>query len=87
MSLKEFTPRILGFLCHWCCYAAADTAGVERYRRWRRTQAEIAETDGELMKLLDALAVALLAAYPPDDPIPPPRRRGRKPKKDGGGKR
>jgi coenzyme F420-reducing hydrogenase delta subunit len=23
-------PRILGFLCHWCCYAAADAAGVGR---------------------------------------------------------
>jgi heterodisulfide reductase subunit A len=23
-------PRILGFLCHWCCYAAADAAGVAR---------------------------------------------------------
>lgn len=23
-------PRILGFLCHWCCYAAADSAGVSR---------------------------------------------------------
>ncbi len=32
MSQKEFAPRILGFLCHWCCYAAADTAGVERYQ-------------------------------------------------------
>lgn len=23
-------PLILGFLCHWCCYAAADAAGVGR---------------------------------------------------------
>ncbi len=23
-------PNILGFLCHWCCYAAADAAGVGR---------------------------------------------------------
>ncbi len=23
-------PRILGFFCHWCCYAAADAAGVGR---------------------------------------------------------
>lgn len=22
--------RILGFMCHWCCYAAADAAGVGR---------------------------------------------------------
>jgi len=22
--------RILGFMCHWCCYAAADAAGVAR---------------------------------------------------------
>lgn len=32
MGQTEFTPRIIGFLCHWCCYAAADTAGVERYQ-------------------------------------------------------
>lgn len=25
-----FEPKILGFLCNWCCYAAADTAGVSR---------------------------------------------------------
>jgi F420-non-reducing hydrogenase iron-sulfur subunit len=25
-------PRILGFLCHWCCYAAADAAGVARFQ-------------------------------------------------------
>ena len=23
-------PKILGFFCHWCCYAAADAAGVGR---------------------------------------------------------
>ena len=28
----EFTPRILGFLCNWCCYAGADLAGVSRYQ-------------------------------------------------------
>ena len=24
---KGFEPRIVGFLCNWCTYAAADTAG------------------------------------------------------------
>ena len=28
----DFSPRILGFLCNWCCYAAADSAGVARYQ-------------------------------------------------------
>jgi len=28
----SFEPRILGFLCHWCCYAAADAAGVSRFQ-------------------------------------------------------
>jgi len=28
----EFMPRILGFLCNWCCYAGADLAGVSRYQ-------------------------------------------------------
>ena len=29
---NQFNPRILGFLCNWCCYAAADAAGVSRYQ-------------------------------------------------------
>ena len=28
--MSGFQPKILGFLCHWCCYTAADTAGVSR---------------------------------------------------------
>ncbi len=28
----EYQPRILGFLCNWCCYTAADSAGVGRYQ-------------------------------------------------------
>ncbi len=28
----KFKPKILGFLCNWCCYAAADLAGVSRYQ-------------------------------------------------------
>ena len=27
---EDFEPKILGFLCNWCCYAAADSAGVSR---------------------------------------------------------
>ncbi|MBI4186878.1 MAG: hydrogenase iron-sulfur subunit [Chloroflexi bacterium] len=27
---KRFEPKILGFLCNWCCYAGADLAGVSR---------------------------------------------------------
>lgn len=30
MSDEAFEPRIIGFLCHWCSYAGADTAGVNR---------------------------------------------------------
>jgi len=26
----EFEPKILGFLCNWCCYAGADLAGTSR---------------------------------------------------------
>jgi len=29
---SEFEPRIIGFLCNWCCYAGADLAGVSRYQ-------------------------------------------------------
>ena len=29
---QEFNPKILGFMCNWCCYAAADSAGVARYQ-------------------------------------------------------
>jgi coenzyme F420-reducing hydrogenase delta subunit len=28
----SFEPKILGFLCNWCCYAGADLAGVSRYQ-------------------------------------------------------
>ncbi|MFP3880487.1 MAG: hydrogenase iron-sulfur subunit [Dehalococcoidia bacterium] len=28
----EFEPKVLGFLCNWCCYAGADLAGVSRYQ-------------------------------------------------------
>ena len=28
----EFSPRILGFLCNWCCYGGADLAGVSRFQ-------------------------------------------------------
>lgn len=28
----DFKPRILGFLCNWCCYAGADLCGVSRYQ-------------------------------------------------------
>lgn len=26
----DFQPRIVGFLCNWCCYAGADMAGTSR---------------------------------------------------------
>jgi F420-non-reducing hydrogenase iron-sulfur subunit len=26
----DFEPRIVGFMCNWCTYAAADTAGISR---------------------------------------------------------
>ncbi len=32
MSDQSFSPKILGFLCNWCCYAAADAAGVSRFQ-------------------------------------------------------
>ena len=31
-AVHKFEPRILGFLCNWCCYAGADLAGVSRYQ-------------------------------------------------------
>jgi NADH-quinone oxidoreductase subunit E len=27
---EEFKPKIIGYLCNWCCYAGADLAGVSR---------------------------------------------------------
>ena len=27
---KGFTPRIVGFLCNWCSYSAADLAGAAK---------------------------------------------------------
>ncbi len=32
MAQEGYNPNILGFFCHWCCYAAADAAGVSRYQ-------------------------------------------------------
>ena len=29
---EEFTPRIVGFLCNWCSYAAADLAGATKQK-------------------------------------------------------
>jgi F420-non-reducing hydrogenase iron-sulfur subunit len=29
---SEFKPKILGFLCNWCCYAGADLCGVSRFQ-------------------------------------------------------
>ncbi|MFH1721032.1 MAG: hydrogenase iron-sulfur subunit [Candidatus Altiarchaeota archaeon] len=26
----DFKPKIIGFLCNWCCYAGADLAGIGR---------------------------------------------------------
>lgn len=28
----EFKPKVLGFLCNWCCYGGADLAGVSRFQ-------------------------------------------------------
>lgn len=33
MSEQCFEPHIVGFLCNWCSYAAADTAGVSRRKQ------------------------------------------------------
>jgi F420-non-reducing hydrogenase iron-sulfur subunit len=30
--MKEFEPKILGFLCNWCAYAGADLAGTSRIK-------------------------------------------------------
>jgi F420-non-reducing hydrogenase iron-sulfur subunit len=27
---QKFEPKIIGYLCNWCCYAGADLAGVSR---------------------------------------------------------
>lgn len=29
---REFKPRIVGFLCNWCCYGGADLCGVSRFQ-------------------------------------------------------
>jgi len=31
--VTEFEPRIVAFMCNWCTYAAADTAGVSRMQQ------------------------------------------------------
>jgi F420-non-reducing hydrogenase iron-sulfur subunit len=32
MNMKEFEPKIVGFLCNWCSYAGADLAGTSRIK-------------------------------------------------------
>ena len=32
VAAYKFKPKIVGFLCNWCCYAGADLAGVSRYQ-------------------------------------------------------
>jgi F420-non-reducing hydrogenase iron-sulfur subunit len=32
MEKQTFIPKIIGFLCNWCTYAAADSAGVSRFK-------------------------------------------------------
>ena len=29
---QDFKPRIIGFLCNWCCYGGADLCGVSRFQ-------------------------------------------------------
>lgn len=29
-KLMSYEPRIIGFTCNWCTYAAADLAGISR---------------------------------------------------------
>lgn len=31
-SKSNYTPRITGFLCNWCCYGGADLCGVSRFQ-------------------------------------------------------
>ncbi len=28
----DYDPKVVGFLCNWCCYAGADLAGVSRFQ-------------------------------------------------------
>ena len=30
--MRDFEPKIVGFLCNWCSYAGADLAGVSRMK-------------------------------------------------------
>jgi len=56
------------------------SAGVERYRRFHKRRARLADLVFEQLELVDQLGRSLLAPYPPDNPLPPPKRRGRPPK-------
>ena len=52
--------------------------GVTRYRRFRRTRAELAMIAKEELALAEQLGLSLLKPYPPGNPLPPPKRRGRR---------
>jgi len=57
--------------------------GVERARRFRTAQGELAELAKRQLELTDELGRSLLAAYPEDQPFPAPQHRGPRPRKRG----
>ena len=42
MFMDTYTPQILCFLCHWCAYAGADSAGKARLADFGWTIAVVA---------------------------------------------
>ncbi len=55
-------------------------AGVDRYRRFRRSSARLVALSKRQLELIDELGHSLLEPYPPRNPLPPPLKRGRPPK-------
>jgi hypothetical protein len=60
------------------------SAGVDRYRRFYRARAELAQNVKRQLELIDALGCSLLEPYPADNPLPAAKRRGRPPKRPTG---
>jgi F420-non-reducing hydrogenase iron-sulfur subunit len=71
--MKSFQPRMVGFLCNWCSYAASDTAGgkKEAYPAGIRLVRVICSGRIEPQLVLKAFAegadgVAILGCHPGD---------------------
>lgn len=74
MATNDFEPRIVAFLCNWCTYTAADSAGVARMKQAPNVEIIRVMCSGRIepMFILKAFeqgadAVIVSGCHPPGD--------------------